>query len=149
MDIILVFVVLLIATQVLLTSLARKHPFFNKKLLNYLYFYHLLFFLVYYTYTLFNPSDSINYYYVASQIGNDWPSLFESGTNFINFLASPFVQMGLSYESLMLIFSWFCYVGFVFAYLFMRENIPIDIKLFNKYSKSSINKHKKLSISKK
>jgi hypothetical protein len=133
MDVIVVFVILLIATQVLLTSLARKHPFFNKKLLNYLYFYHLLFFLVYYTYTLFNPSDSIQYYYVASQIGNDWPSLFESGTNFINFLASPFVQMGLSYESLMLIFSWFGYVGFVFAYLFMRENIPIDIKVFKKY----------------
>jgi hypothetical protein len=133
MDAIVVFVILLIATQVLLTSLARKHPFFNKKLLNYLYFYHLLFFLVYYTYTLFNPSDSIQYYYVASQIGNDWPSLFESGTNFINFLASPFVQMGLSYESLMLIFSWFGYVGFVFAYLFMRENIPIDIKILKKY----------------
>ncbi|WP_396182478.1 hypothetical protein [Flavobacterium sp.] len=133
MDAIVVFVILLIATQVLLTSLARKHPFFNKKLLNYLYFYHLLFFLVYYTYTLFNPSDSIQYYYVASQIGNDWPSLFESGTNFINFLASPFVQIGLSYESLMLIFSWFGYVGFVFAYLFMRENIPIDIKILKKY----------------
>jgi hypothetical protein len=41
--------------------------------------------------------------------------------------------MGLSYESLMLIFSWFGYVGFVFAYLFMRENIPIDIKVFKKY----------------
>jgi hypothetical protein len=133
MDAIVVFVILLIATQVLLTSLARKHPFFNKKLLNYLYFYHLLFFLVYYTYTLFNPSDSIQYYYVASQIGNDWPSLFESGTNFINFLASPFVQIGLSYENLMLIFSWFGYLGFVFAYLFMRENIPIDIKILKKY----------------
>ena len=133
MDALVVFVVLLIVTQVLLTSLARKHPFFDKKLMNYLYFYHLLFFLVYYTYTLFNPSDSIQYYYVASQIGNDWPSLFESGTNFINFLASPFVQAGLSYESLMLIFSWFGYVGFVYAYLFMRENIPLKIKVFGRF----------------
>lgn len=133
MDIILVFILLLVLTQVLLGSLARKHSFMDKKLLNYLYFYHLLFFLVYYAYTLFNPSDSKQYYYVATRIGNDWPELFESGTNFINFLASPFVQAGLSYESLMLIFSWFGYVGFVYAYLFMRENIPIDIKLFGKY----------------
>ena len=133
MDILLVFILLLVLTQVLLGSLARKHSFMDKKLLNYLYFYHLLFFLVYYTYTLFSPSDSKQYYYVASKIGNDWLELFESGTNFINFLASPFVQAGLSYESLMLIFSWFGYVGFVYAYLFMRENIPIDIKLFGKY----------------
>ena len=133
MDILLVFILLLVLTQVLLGSLARKHSFMDKKLLNYLYFYHLLFFLVYYAYTLFNPSDSRQYYFVATRIGNDWPELFESGTNFINFLASPFVQAGLSYESLMLIFSWFGYVGFVYAYLFMRENIPIDIKLFGKY----------------
>lgn len=133
MDILLVFIVLFILTQVLLGSLARKHPFMNTKMLNYLYFYHLLFFLVYYTYTLFSPSDSKQYYYVASKIGNDWPELFESGTNFINFLASPFVQAGLSYESLMLIFSWFGYVGFVYAYLFMRENIPVDVKIFGKY----------------
>lgn len=133
MDILLVFILLLVFTQVLLGSLARKHSFMDKKMLNYLYFYHLLFFLVYYTYTLFNPSDSKQYYYVATRIGGDWPELFESGTNFINFLASPFVQAGLSYESLMLIFSWFGYVGFVYAYLFMRENIPVNIKLFGKY----------------
>lgn len=133
MDILIVFIILLILTQVLLGSFARKHSFMDKKLLNYLYFYHLLFFLVYYAYTLFNPSDSKHYYDVATRIGNDWPELFESGTNFINFLASPFVQAGLSYESLMLIFSWFGYVGFVYAYLFMRENIPIKIKLFGKY----------------
>ena len=43
------------------------------------------------------------------------------------------MQAGLSYESLMLIFSWFGYVGFVYAYLFMRENIPVDVKIFGKY----------------
>lgn len=133
MDSLVIFLVIVLATQVLLNSLARKHAFLDKKLLNYLFFYHLIFFLVYYTYTLFNPSDSRHYYFVASQIGNDWPELFESGTNFINFLASPFVQAGLSYESLMLIFAWFGYIGFVYAYLFMRENIPIDVKVFGRF----------------
>ena len=94
MDILLVFIVLFILTQVLLGSLARKHPFMNTKMLNYLYFYHLLFFLVYYTYTLFSPSDSKQYYYVASKIGNDWPELFESGTNFINFFSFSICASG-------------------------------------------------------
>lgn len=133
MDSVVIFLVIVFATQLLLNSLARKHAFLNKKLLNYLFFYHLLFCLVYYIYALFNPSDSVGYYYVASNIGNDWLSLFETGTNFISFLASPLVQYGLSFQSLMLIFAWFGYVGFVFAYLFMRENIPIDVKVFGRF----------------
>ncbi|WP_229734139.1 hypothetical protein [Flavobacterium orientale] len=56
--------------------------------------------------------------------------LFETGTNFINFLAVPFIELGLSYESLMLVFSWFGYVGFVYAYLFFKENITTPIKIF-------------------
>jgi len=133
MDSIIIFLLIIVATQMLLNSLAQKHAFFDKKLMNYLFLYHLLFFLVYYTYTLFNPSDSVHYYHVASRIGSNWPELFETGTNFINFLASPFVQAGLSFESLMLIFSWFGYVGFVYAYLFMRENIPLNIKVFGRF----------------
>ncbi|WP_290858869.1 hypothetical protein [Flavobacterium sp.] len=133
MDIILVFVVLLIATQVLLNSLAKKHLFFNKKLLNYLYFYHLVFFLVYYTYTIYNPSDSKFYYLFTEESSLDWFGILDTNNGFIHFLAYPFVKIGLSYESLMLIFSWFGYVGFVFAYLFMRENIPINVKVFKKY----------------
>ncbi len=106
MDIILVFVVLLIATQVLLTSLAKKHLFFNKKLLNYLYFYHLVFFLVYYTYTIYNPSDSKFYYLFTEESSLDWFGILDTNNGFIHFLAYPFVKIGLSYESLMLIFSW-------------------------------------------
>jgi len=133
MDIIIVFIVLLLANQLLINTLSKKHDFVNKKFLNGLYFYHLFFFVVYYTYAIFNPSDSKNYYFVASKIGNDWIELFESGTNFINFLAAPFVQFGLSYESLMLIFAWFGYVGFVYAYMFFRENITHPVKIFNKF----------------
>ena len=133
MDLLLVFIVLLLLNQVLFTSLAKKHAFFDKKLMQKLFFYHLLFFGIYYAYTFFKPSDSLHYYFVAKEIGEDWPAYFVSGTKFINFLAAPLAQNGFSYESLMLIFAWLGYVGFVYAYLFFKENIPLPIKIFKKY----------------
>ena len=60
-----------------------------------------------------------------------WFELFGTDTKFIDFMAFPFYQMGISsYEALMFLFSWFGYVGFIYAYLFFRENIPIRIKVF-------------------
>jgi len=32
-----------------------------------------------------------------------------------------------------LLFSWFGYIGFVYAYLFFRENIPVNVTVFKKY----------------
>jgi hypothetical protein len=133
MDILFVFIVLLIFNQILYASLAKKHAFFNKSLMNKLYFYHLLFFGIYYTYALFNPSDSHHYYEVAYFIGNDWMDYFVTGTKFINFMAAPLAQNGFSYEAVMLIFSWFGYVGFVYAYLFFKENITEKVMVFKKY----------------
>ena len=31
---------------------------------------------------------------------------------------------------MMILFSWLGYVGFLFAYLFFKENIPVKIKVF-------------------
>ena len=100
--------------------------------MNKLYLYHLLFFAIYFTYTLFNRSDSIQYYKVASET-KDFTILFESGTKFISFLAFPFTNFGMSFLSVMLIFSWFGFLGFVYAYLFFKDNIPINVKVFKKY----------------
>jgi hypothetical protein len=33
----------------------------------------------------------------------------------------------------MLLFSWFGYIGFVYAYIFFRENIPVNVKVFKRY----------------
>jgi hypothetical protein len=33
----------------------------------------------------------------------------------------------------MLLFSWFGYIGFVYAYIFFRENIPMKVKVFKRY----------------
>lgn len=132
-DFIVVFILLLVANQILLGNISKKHVFFDKSLMKKLYWYHLVFFVIYFTYASFNASDSKHYFKVAIGTKENWVMLFETGTNFIAFLATPFVQLGLSYITLMLIFSWFGYIGFLYAYLFFRENISIDVIVFKKY----------------
>ena len=132
-DFVFVFIALFIANQVLFKNLSNKFAFFDKKLMNRLYWYHLVFFIIYFTYATFEASDSKEYYYKASVINEDWSSLFLTGTKFIVFVATPLVQFGLSYISVMLIFAWTGYVGFVFAYLFFKENITINVTVFKKY----------------
>jgi hypothetical protein len=130
---IILFVLLIGVNNLLLNRLASKHAFLNKKLLHSLYAYHLVFFLIYYIYSLYNSSDSRNYYKIAEVAGELWPMFFRTGTQFINFFIGPLHQIGFSYLSLMLLFAWMGYVGFVFAYIFFRENIPVNVKLFGQY----------------
>ena len=132
-DFVFVFIALFIANQVLFKNLSNKFAFFDKKLMNRLYWYHLVFFLIYFTYATFEASDSKAYYFDAGIVRENWTSLFLTGTKFIVFVANPLVQFGLSYISVMLIFAWTGYVGFVFAYLFFKENITIDVTVFKKY----------------
>ncbi len=98
--------------------------------MNKLFWYHLFFFGVYYTYATFNRSDSKKYF-ERPQLGRDWFDHFGTSTTFIDFLSWPFINlMGFNYEMMMVLFAWFGYIGFVYAYLFFRENIPIKIKVF-------------------
>jgi hypothetical protein len=132
-DFVFVFFLLFVINKILLKSLSDKFSFFDKKLMNRLYWYHLLFFLIYYTYATFNASDSKSYYFDASIPREDLMGLFLTGTKFIVFIANPFVQLGFSYITMMLIFSWMGYVGFVFAYLYFQENITVNVTVFKKY----------------
>jgi hypothetical protein len=93
-----------------------------------LYFYHLFFAGVYYTYALFRPSDSKQYYYLAQTQGEYWRDFYHTGTDFITFLAIPFVKLGLRYEGTMLLFAWFGFLGFIYAYLLFRENIKERVR---------------------
>lgn len=123
-------VFLFLITQVIFSGIERKHPFFSKKLMNTLFFYHLFFAGVYYTYALFNPSDSKRYY-DRPQWYENWGDYFGTGTTSIDFISWPFINvLGFNYEMMMLIFAWMGLLGFVFAYLFFRENIPVNIKVF-------------------
>jgi hypothetical protein len=122
---------LFIINQGVFNSFSSRHKWFSKKLMNSLFLYHLFFFLVYYSYTIFNRSDS-KLYYERPQWGNSWLEYFGTSTTFIDFIGWPFINiLGFSYEMMMVLFAWLGYIGFVYAYLFFRENIPIKIKVFN------------------
>jgi len=96
--------------------------------MNSLFWYHLLFFGIYYTYAIFNPSDS-KAYFERVEMQDNWGELFGTSTTFIDFLSWPFIHLFyFNYEMMMVLFSWFGYVGFVHAYLFFRQNIPIKIE---------------------
>jgi hypothetical protein len=122
---------LILLNQVLFRALIRKHDFFSTKKMNYLFFYHLFFGAIYYTYALFNPSDSKRYFERPQDNNYDWIDYFNTGTPFIDFLTWPFIRVfSFNYEMMMLLFVWFGYLGFVFAYLFFRENITVKVKVF-------------------
>jgi hypothetical protein len=59
---------------------------------------------------------------------------FGTSTTFIDFLSYPFINfLGFNYEMMMVFFSWMGYLGFVYAYMFFRENIPVKIKVFKNF----------------
>lgn len=128
----LVFVLFLI-NQPIIRFLKNRHAFLQTKLLNQLFWYHTLFALIYYIYSLFNPSDSQRYFNKSSPdnlFAISYPS-YQTGTGFIDFLAYPFInRLGFSYEMAMLLFAWFGYLGFVYFYTFFKENIKQSPKLF-------------------
>jgi len=133
MDVLVLLLLLLLLNKVLFTALAKRHAFFSIRLMQRLFLYHLLFAGIYYLYALNNRSDSHHYYELSVLIGDDWPSLFVTGTKFISYVAAPLSQAGVSYEGVMLVFSWFGFIGFVYAYLFFKDNIPVNITVFKRY----------------
>lgn len=111
--------------------MAKRHSFFSRRMMNYLFFYHLFFFGVYYTYALFNPSDSKRYFERPQDEMLGWFDFFGTSTTFIDFISYPFINyLHFNYEMMMVLFAWLGYMGFVYAYLFFRENIPLKIKVF-------------------
>ena len=118
---------------VLLNSLAKKHSFFDKGLMNRLYWFHVASFVIYFIYGLVNRSDSYEYYFDALNIWESWGSQFRTGTVFISFFSAPLVNIGLSFLSVSFIFSWMGYIGFVYAYVYFKESIPIDVKVFGRF----------------
>ena len=126
-------ILLFLITQGLFSSLSKKHAFFSKKLMNILFFYHFFFWGVYYAYAFLNRSDSHGYFYRPDNQALAWFEYFGTSTTFIDFLAYPFINfLGFNYEMMMMLFAWFGYLGFVYAYLFFRENIPVKITVFKR-----------------
>jgi hypothetical protein len=129
--IILIFVLYGI-TQPLITSIKRKHPFLSLKVLNGLFWYHTLFWLIYYTYASFNASDSWSYYSRSSNLDFEkWLARYGTSTPFVDFFAFPFTSvLGFSFEMSMLLFAWLGFLGFVCFYIVFKENVRLKHKLF-------------------
>lgn len=129
--IILIFVLFLI-NQGLFKGFKKKHKFFSKGLMNKLFWYHILFLVIYYIYSVFNRSDSILYFHRPQYRWDSWFDYFGTSTTFIDFLSWPFINLlGFNYEMMMVLYAWFGYMGFLYAYLFFRENIPLKVKVLN------------------
>ena len=119
--------------QILLKRLKKKFSILSKTKMNILFFYHLLFGLIYYIYAFSNPSDSKGYFRRADNFEGNWLQLFGTETTFIDFISYPFINyLGFSYEMMMLLFTWIGYWGFVFGYLFFKENITEKVRVFKK-----------------
>lgn len=99
--------------------------------MNFLFLYHIFFQIVYYTYAYFNPSDSKQYFERPTDPLKSWGEFFGTSTTFIDFLSWPFINIfHFNYEMMMALFGWMGYLGFLYAYLFFRENIALKIKVF-------------------
>lgn len=128
-------IVVLLITSFLAFSLVQsfkeklRH---NSRVFTWLYLYHLFFFGVYYVYATFNASDSKGYYNDVANLryGSEWLDYYGTGTIFVKFFTFPFVEyFGLSYEAMMLLFSFFGFVGFMYFYLLIVEKINFRHKL--------------------
>ncbi len=125
-------IIFFLLNQAIINVFQKKHTWFSRKKMNFLYFYHLIFYGVYSWYAYNNPSDSIRYWNDLNFFSGSWFELFGTDTTFINFLSYPFYKLGFNYDMLMLTFAWSGYLGFLYAYLFFREKIPLKIKVFKK-----------------
>lgn len=130
---VIIWLVTLLVTYFIVGAMQQRHQSLNRKFMINLFLYHTLLTIVYYMYALFNNSDSINYYYKATikSFGDNLFNYFGISTKFIDFLSFFLVNhLGFTYESSMIFFSWFGYLGFLFFYAFINERIRSAPRLF-------------------
>ncbi|OOG69919.1 hypothetical protein [Algoriphagus sp. A40] len=119
---------LFFASQPILGNLQKEHKWIKAGLLNQMYWYHMFFGLVYWTYSQFFRSDSISYFYSYRHYQN-WFEAFEPGTLFIEWVNFPLVKwLGFNYDMMMFFSTWVGFWGFVYFYLFMKENLRFNPK---------------------
>ncbi|MFC5190311.1 hypothetical protein ACFPIK_00925 [Algoriphagus aquatilis] len=125
-----VFLVLFLffASQPILNNLQQEHKWLKAGLLNQMFWYHIFFGLVYWTYTQFNRSDSVMYYQSHHHYQN-WFDAFVPGTLFIEWINYPFAKwLGFNYDMMMFLSTWVGFWGFVYFYCFMKENLRFNPK---------------------
>lgn len=116
-------------SQPILGNLQREHKWVKAGLLNQMFWYHMFFGLVYWTYSQFNRSDSQNYYNKTKNLWINWFDAYSAGTDFVEWLAFPWVRwLGFNYDMMMFLTSWLGFWGFVYFYLFFKENLRFNPK---------------------
>jgi hypothetical protein len=122
---------LFVVSQPIVNKLAAKNKKIQVNLIRNLFWYHMFFGLVYYTYTLFNRSDAIRYYQMASNHWGSWHDAFFTGTGFIEWLAYPWANfLFFNFEMSMVVFTWMGFWGFVCFYVFFKEQLRTTPRLF-------------------
>ena len=119
-----IFLILLFAgmNQAIFSGFERKHQFFSKSLMNKVYWYHVFFILVYYTYATFNPSDSKLYYSRPQNPNMEWFDHFGTSTTFLDFLSYPFINyFSFSYEIMMVLYGYIGFLGFLDSFFGKRS----------------------------
>ncbi|MEB2787268.1 hypothetical protein [Algoriphagus persicinus] len=116
-------------SQPILGNLQREHKWVKAGLLNQMFWYHMFFGLVYWTYAQFNRSDSVNYFNNTKYFWKNWFNAFSAGTDFVEWMAFPFVNwFGFNYDMMMFLTTWLGFWGFVYFYLFFKENLRFNPK---------------------
>ncbi|MBC7830319.1 MAG: hypothetical protein H7122_21450 [Chitinophagaceae bacterium] len=89
-----------------------------------LYWYHALFAMVYYITIMGAASDSVAYFKYTQLAYTGWFEAYDTSTKFIHFISYPFVNyFFFGYEMMMVLFAWMGYWGFIYFYIFIKENI--------------------------
>jgi hypothetical protein len=120
---ILLMVLLFVATLPMLQMMKQRMPWFQVGMMKNLYWFHCLFTIIYYIFQLFSRSDSQEYFLRPQMNYPNWLSAYDTGTRFIDFVGYPFINyLGFSFEMMFALFSWMGYWGFVFFYVYFKEN---------------------------
>jgi hypothetical protein len=117
-------------SYLLISRFKSAFPRIDGSLLQPLLWYHWLFGLIYYLYVLSNPTDSRAYYKKVTIFfrGDTWGDFYGTSTTFIEWLGYPFIHyFGFTYESMMVLFSFFGFIGFLFIFYFFKERINTRI----------------------
>jgi hypothetical protein len=74
-------------------------------------------------------SDSVGYFERPLYYHHEWLAIYTTGTKFIDFIAYPFIKhLGFTYEMMMVLFAYTGYLGFLYFYIFFKENIRFKHK---------------------
>ena len=126
MDIIIVILFIILINAFIIKALSNNFEISSESYLWVLFIVHFLLTIAYILYAYFTASDSVNYYDKTIQSEN-WLAFFQTGTQFINFLAWPFVVLlGLKYYATMIVFSYFGYLAIVLFYITTKENVKLN-----------------------